>query len=200
MRKIDRVASIGRSKGEGWQSKQTAIYAARKSKARIEVASVRRRRRSSVDEERRFSPSKGEERIERTSDDLVGCESAKSSEGRQRIAESHGQAAEGGPREREQGWQRRRRRRRRTKSKKILSTPLGNRRAAARNEGAKRTRDEQAKRERQIDGTSGWFKRNRRERRTRETTIYASQKSSTKRARPFNEELRRREDREKTKS
>lgn len=64
-----------------------------------------------------------------------------------------------------------------------------------------RTRDERAKRERQIDRTSGRLERNRRERRTREAAIYASQKSPTKRARPLqaNEELRRREDREKTK-
>lgn len=85
---------------------------------------------------------------------IVGCESAKSSEGRQRITESHSQAVEGGLREKEQGRQRRRGR---TKSKKILSTPLGNRHAAAQNESAKRmrTRDERAKRERQIDRTSG---------------------------------------------
>lgn len=94
------------------------------------------------------------------------------------------------------------RRRRRTKSKKILSTPLGNRRAAAWNEGAKRmrTRDERAKRERQIDRKSGRLEWNRRERRMREAAIYASQKSPTKRARPLSEELRRRENGEKIKN
>lgn len=51
-----------------------------------------------------------------------------------------------------------------------------------------RTRDERVKRERQIDRTSGWLERNRRERRTREAAIYASQKSTTNRARPLNEE------------
>lgn len=61
-----------------------------------------------------------------------------------------------------------------------------------------RTRDERAKRERQIDGTSGRLERNRRERGTREAAIYASQKSPTKRARPLDEELQRgqREDEE----
>lgn len=41
------------------------------------------------------------------------------------------------------------------------------------------------KRERQIDRTSGRLERNRRERRTREAAIYASQKSPTNRARPL---------------
>lgn len=67
---------------------RAAIYAARESKARTEATPLRRR--SSV-ERNAFRIERGE-RIERASgrDETVGCESAKSSEGRQRIAESHG--------------------------------------------------------------------------------------------------------------
>lgn len=189
-RKIDRVASVGRSKGEGWQPKQVAIYAVRKSKARIETASVRRRRRSSVDEDRRCSLFR-KERNESNEQlaTIVGCESAKSSEGRQRIAESHGQTAEGGPREREQGWQRRRR----TKSKKILSTPLGNRRAAAWNEGAKRmrTRDERAKRERQIDRTSGRLESGIEEKERRGRLLFTLRRSRRLRVRSLKKNCRK---------
>lgn len=88
-RRIDRVASVGRSKEENrWPKERAAIYAARESKARTEATTPRRR--SSVESDA-FRIERGE-RIERASgrDETVGCESAKSSEGRQRIAESHG--------------------------------------------------------------------------------------------------------------
>lgn len=61
------------------------------SKARTEAASLRRR--SSVDEERRFSYRKGEnESNERETERAVATtvESTKSGKGRQRIAKSHG--------------------------------------------------------------------------------------------------------------
>lgn len=56
-RRIERVAPVERSKGES-RTKQAAIYAVRKSKARTEAVPVRCR--SSVDEERRrFSNREG---------------------------------------------------------------------------------------------------------------------------------------------
>lgn len=58
-RRIDRVASVERSKGESRMVEaEAAIYAVRKSKARTEAVPVRCR--SSVDEERRrFSNREG---------------------------------------------------------------------------------------------------------------------------------------------
>lgn len=71
-RRIDRVVSLERSKGESrWPEERAAIYAARKSKARTnrdyaEAASIERRRRATLFESRGENES-NERRPRRTS-------------------------------------------------------------------------------------------------------------------------------------
>lgn len=146
--RIDRVAaSVGRSKTEGgWPERGGGLLfmplggIEGANRSRSAASSIERRRRATLFESRGGGENESNERESERASGHDTIESAKSGEGRQRIAESHGWTRGAA------GWERRKRWRRRRRTGGSVEEERSRRRyyrrlseIDARNEGAKRT-------------------------------------------------------------